>query len=292
MPVIKREEIVVGSSLSALIFAYNNELPIYFSTPQEPKVIDYMEPDDNVDLFGISNEPKIINSIDEEKVVGIPKYHLWGRLMFLLAFDGKAPLSYLCDSMRYNGETLVFNDEYSKIGEIEFQKCYYFGDPNARQIVRIKKEATKYACYDWVRFRVGGKHECDYINTDDDFVSQILYYPRPTKQGNNGLKDACAISTLTADQIHNFDYSETMARFKIIHEMKSRGMRARVSEYGPDGEPKKYKAYKLEYLNRDIEPLNAVLEPLQNKIVVMPDNQKINSLRTDGRLANLMRKLL
>jgi hypothetical protein len=83
-----------------------------------------------------------------------------------------------------------------------------------------------------------------------------------------------------------------MARFKIIHEMKSRGMRARVSEYGPDGKPKKYKAYKLEYLSRDIEPLDAVLEPLQNKIVVMPDNQKINSLRTDGRLANLMRKLL
>jgi hypothetical protein len=288
----KKEEIVIGSSLSALIFAYNNELPIYFSEPKEPRLIDYMNPDDNVDLFGIENTTQTMRSFGEEKIIGVRKSILWGRLLFILALDGKAPVSNLCKSMRYNGQTLVFNDEYSKIGEIEFEKCYYFGDENAHQLVRVKKEPTQYACYDWVRFRVGGKHDCDFIYTEDDFVNEIHYYYPVGKLGRNHTKDACAISILKPEHITDFDYSETMARFKIIHEMKSRGMRARVSEYKPNGEPKKYKAYKLEYQKREIEALDTVLEPLENKIVLMPNTQKINALRTDGRLSNLARKIL
>jgi hypothetical protein len=98
----KKEEIVIGSSLSALIFAYNNELPIYFSEPKEPRLIDYMNPDDNVDLFGIENTTQTMRSFGEEKIIGVRKSILWGRLLFILALDGKAPVSNLCKSMRYS----------------------------------------------------------------------------------------------------------------------------------------------------------------------------------------------
>ena len=59
--------------------------------------------------------------------------------MFILALDGRAPLPNICETMRYNGETLVFNDEYKKIGEIDFEKCYYYGDDNAKKFSESQK---------------------------------------------------------------------------------------------------------------------------------------------------------
>ena len=38
-----------------------------------------------------------------------------------------------------------------------------------------------------------------------------------------------------------FDYSQTMARFKMIHEMEERGMRGMFNGYSPTGTPKHYK---------------------------------------------------
>ena len=59
--------------------------------------------------------------------------------------------------------------------------------------------------------------------------------------GNTSVKDACIVSTLTEEQLSNFDHSETMARFKLISEMESRGMKGKFNGYGPNGRPKHYK---------------------------------------------------
>ena len=292
MPVRKYEEIVIGSSLSAVIFAFNNELPIFFTKSRHPKVIDRVDPNLDLSFLGIENERMTLNSFGEKRDVGTQKSLIWDRLLFILALDGRAPLANICETMRYNGETLVFNDEYKKIGEIDFEKCYYYGDDNAKNLVRVKKEPRHYICHDWVRYRVGGKHDCDYIETNDDFVNKILYYYPYRQRGNSSIKTACAISKLKTEQIHDFDYSGTMTCFKVVHEMKSRGMKARVSEYGPDGKPKKYKAYKTEHMKREMEALDAVLEPLNNKVVVVEQELKVSDLNTTGRLVNLMRKLV
>jgi hypothetical protein len=59
--------------------------------------------------------------------------------------------------------------------------------------------------------------------------------------GNSPVKDACVVSTLTQDQLLEFDYSETMARFKMISEMEKRGMKGRQNGYSTNGNPKHYK---------------------------------------------------
>ena len=43
------------------------------------------------------------------------------------------------------------------------------------------------------------------------------------------------------DQLSEFDYSETMARFKMISEMEKRGMKGRQNGYSTNGNPKHYK---------------------------------------------------
>ena len=283
--------IIIGSSLSALIFAFNNNIPIFYSDYKRPFELDFVEPDIDLSFLGITNETKILKSFDCEKKVGIQKNILWARLLFLLSFDGKAPLSGLCRSMRYNGKTLVFTDEYSRIGEISFDECYYFGDDNCYNITRQINEPEKYLCRDWIAFNVGGKHKYDYIETNDDFVSKIHFYISTRRRGNFNIKDACVVSLLSRPQITDFGYSETMARFKTVHEMESRGMKARVSDRDADGNPIKYKKYKTSYMKREIFPLDLKYKPSDKKIILAKKDLKTKDIARDNSFVETVRKL-
>jgi len=288
---IHYSRIIIGSSLSALIFAFNNNIPIFYSGYKRPFELDFIKPDVDLDFLGITNEKRILKGFDSEREVGIQKNILWERLLFLLSMGGKAPLSGLCRSMRYDGKTLVFTDEYSRIGEISFDECYYFGDDNCRNIVKQTNEPKKYLCHDWVAFNIGGKHEYDYIETSDDFVNKILFYISTRRRGNFNIKDACIISLLTKEQLSDFDYSETMVRFKTVHEMESRGMKARVSERDADGNPIKYKKYKISYMNREVFPLDLKYKPSDEKVILMKDEFGAKDLKTDNDFVKTVRKL-
>ena len=48
-------------------------------------------------------------------------------------------------------------------------------------------------------------------------------------------------SKIKEEDMLDFDFSETMARFKLISEMETRGMKGVFNGYGPTGKPKHYK---------------------------------------------------
>jgi hypothetical protein len=143
--------------------------------------------------------------------------------------------------MRHNGKNLICSNEYSKIASIKFEQAYYFGDDNCVGLVAEKTLANpRYICYDWIAFNRGGKHEIDLIETPDNFVNKIWFYPTDRVDGNSSVKDACLVSTLTKEELLDFDYSQTMARFKMIAEMRDREMRGPFNGYSPTGNPKYY----------------------------------------------------
>tara|TARA_A100001015_G_C14946298_1_gene694797 strand:+ start:226 stop:1128 length:903 start_codon:yes stop_codon:yes gene_type:complete len=242
-PVIEYEEIVIGSSLRAVLYAFSNRYPLLFTSEQRPFRFEYLPPKMDLSFLKLDSQTKNLLTFNEEKQVGVPKELLWERLLFLLSIDSKVPLSNLATKIRKNNDNSIscFN-EYSKIAEFKFDKCYYFGDNNIDGILQQKKVAEKkYICYDWIAFNRGGKHDIDYIQTEDDFVKEIWFYPSDRIDGNTSIKDACAVSYLTDKQINDFNYSETMARFKTIHEMELRGMKGKFNGYGKNGKPKHYK---------------------------------------------------
>ena len=98
----------------------------------------------------------------------------------------------------------------------------------------------RYICYDYIAFNSGGKHEIDFIYTGDDFVSEIWFYSSDRIDGNTPVRDACAVSKLTESQLRDFDYSETMARFKALKIMKDNGMRGKQNGYTKKGTPRHY----------------------------------------------------
>jgi hypothetical protein len=237
----EHEEIVIGSNLTAVLYAFNNKLPIFFTRPQQPFRFGYLDPAVDLSCVGLENSTQVLFTHEGKINVGPPKKLLWEQLLFIISLAGRAPLNGLCEGIRHNGESLICSNAYSKIAEVKFQKAYYFGDDNCSGLVTEKPLANpSYICYDWIAFNRGGKHEIDLIETTDNFVSKIWFYPTDRVDGNSPVKDACLVSTLTKEELLDFDYSQTMARFKMIAEMRDKGMRGLFNGYSPTGNPKYY----------------------------------------------------
>ena len=240
--ILEYDKIVIGSSLTAVLYAFKHNLPLFFTEPRRPFRFDCLEPTADLSCLKIDSSIKTLKAFDGDFKTGIPRETLWERLLFLLSLNSKLPLSNLCHSIRCTDNIIICSNEYSKLLEVKFKTCYYFGDARASGFITQKTlEDKKYICYDWVAFNRGGKHEIDYIKTNDEFVSEIWFYPSDRIDGNTPVKDACAVSTLTESQLLDFDYSETMARFKLVHEMESRGMKGKFNGYSSSGRPKHYK---------------------------------------------------
>tara|TARA_R110001599_G_scaffold308217_3_gene515045 strand:- start:604 stop:1485 length:882 start_codon:yes stop_codon:yes gene_type:complete len=236
------KNIVVGSSVDALLFAFKNNYPVIFTTANRPFRFDYLCPEVQLSCLKIPFGEKSLTTFANEKKVGIPKQLLWERILFLLSLDGLVPLSNLCHTLRCDGSKIICSTEYNKIAEIKFDTCHYFGDDNGYGFVEQKSLATdEYLCYDWIAFNRGGKHPIDYFKTSDNMVHEIWFYPSDRIDGDTPVKDACVVSVLTEPQLLDFDYSETMVRFKLIHEMESRGMKGLFNGYSTSGKPKYYK---------------------------------------------------
>jgi hypothetical protein len=235
------DKIVIGSSLEAILFAFNNNLRLIFSEAERPFRFDYFAPDLDLSCVKMEHSTQTLKTFGDDITVGLPKEMLWERLLFFLSLDGKVPLSNLCKSMRLGDKNLICSNEYSKIAEINFNTCYYFGDKNCSGMKQKTLAEQGYVCYDWIAFNRGGKHDVDYIKLEDDFVNEVWFYPSDRIDGNTPVKDACVVSRIKEEDLLDFDFSETMARFKLISEMETRGMKGVFNGYGPNGKPKYYK---------------------------------------------------
>jgi hypothetical protein len=255
--IIEYENVVVGSCLNAALFAFNNNLPIFFAECRRPFRFDYIDASTDLSCLKIPGAAKTLTTFEGKKKVGVPKEILWERLLFLLALNGKMPLANRCNNMRYDGSILTCSTEYSKLIDVRFESCFYFGDRHCDKLVDFAAETDDFTIYDWIAFNRGGKHDIDYIHTDDKFVSDIWYYSSDRIDGATPVKDACAVSTLNTKELENFDYSETMARFKTVFEMEARGMKGPLSSVGPNGKPKHYK-FRTSIIKREKVPFESL----------------------------------
>ena len=239
--VYEYKNIVVGSSLEAVTFAFNNRYPIFFSDIDRPFRFDFLEHNVDLSFLKLSLEPKTLATFNGAKKIGVPKELLWERLIFLLSLSGLAPVANICKSIRGGDGKLTCFNEYSKIAEIRYETKHDF---------TTSKKNGKLICYDWVAFNSGGKHEIDYIKTNDEFVKEIWFYSSDRICGNTKVKDACAVSYIEKELVNDFNFSETMARFKVVKEMEARGMKGLLSSYGPNGKPKYYN-FKTSTISRE-----------------------------------------
>ena len=274
--ILKYENIVIGSSLSALLFAAQNFFPVVFSDFRKPFRFDYFEPEQDLSFLKLPQDlrPKSLTTFNGPIDVGVAKYLVWERMMFLLSIRGHIPLSNLCSSIRASDNMISCHNEYSKIAEIRFDNCYYFGDDNTQGLLQQKVlDNYEYICYDWIAFNKGGKHDIDFFETSDDLVKQVWFYPSDRIDGNTAVKDACIVSSLNSAQLKDFNYSETFARFKLIHELESRGLKGLFNGYDKHGNPKHYK-FKTTHMHRKTHVNDEAGEPRVEGVQIAQFNTK------------------
>ena len=109
--VYEHTDIVIGSSLEAVIYAFNNRYPIFFSNIDRPFRFDFLDYNLDLSFLKLSIEPATLKTFDGDMKVGIPKELLWERLIFLLSLSGLAPVVNICKSIRYDHGIITCHDQ-------------------------------------------------------------------------------------------------------------------------------------------------------------------------------------
>jgi hypothetical protein len=240
--IYRKETIVIGNSVSPLLYAYKNNLPVISASPKAPFRFDKIN--DEYDLSFLGLEP-------------FKEYHqrqIYQRLHMLLGLAGNSPLSSNAAGLRITDNLLTATTKNHRVIRFEFDKLVIFDDEGVAGLPHMtREERGGNRVIDWINVRRGCTHEFDEIHGDDDFVKHIIFYSSE-RADNTRLKDAVAISHLTDEQVGDFDFADTMVKFKVQKMMKAAGIRGprngRDTKY-----PDKYKYYAIR-----VEPAERVIE--------------------------------
>jgi len=254
--VFEYEKVVIGSSLEALLFAYANDTPLLSPSIKRPSFIEYISPDINLLPFGIENTSTILNTSGEPKEIGALQIDLWRHLFFFLSLAGNTLMSDKCLSLRFEEENVIKAITHnSRFARIRFEEAIVFDDNDIAGLPNkmIRQAEDKHKVIDWMDIKSGMNQHLEYFKTEDDFVNEIYLYPSDRIDGDSfHLKDAVSISYLTSEQLQDFDYSDTMVRFKTLKIFKEAGMKG-ASNGWCTKRPNKRRYYPLKIETTDRE---------------------------------------
>ena len=134
--------------------------------------------------------------------------------------------------------------------EINYQSLRVFNPEGVTGIpFEINDQVTDYTVYDWFDVRSGTKHDLISLEDSDSFfVKKIYFYLSERIDGNTVYKDLVSESTLSKDQLHHPDYSDSLSRLKTIAMMKESGIK------GTSNGARQHLPIKIELYRREIVP--------------------------------------
>ena len=255
--VFEYDRVVVGSTLPALLYAYCNNLTIVFTKQRIPNYFEFISHDFDLSKFRIFNDVMTLDMLEgEQKQFGIPQLDLWKHLMCFLSLGGNVPMSDKAVSLRLEGKnTLKAITDGSRFGRFEFNELIVFDDNiEGLENTMIKAPRDRYKVIDWMDIKSGKNQKIDYFETDDDFVSEIFLYPTDKVDGFNPRnKDVAVVSHLSKEQLGDFEFSDTYARFKALKIFKDAGFRGKSNGFSKENPNlMKYYAFKLETTKREV----------------------------------------
>jgi hypothetical protein len=234
------DTIAIGGGLNAKMYAYFNKCPCIYGSNASPFRFDLLEK--GMPLFETKN-----------------KLQAFEKISFILGLSGQLPMGDKASSINIRDNILKVTTHNSRLAKFTFNKLVIFDDQGIFGLPPIRKqEIGKSRVLDWFDVRSGMEHDHDCFDAETNFVQKIIFYPSDrfgNQTSGRVRKDLVAISYLDEDQIKDFDYSGTMARFKILQEMKDAGIKG--ARNGRDmNNPEIYRYYspKIEATQREVFP--------------------------------------
>lgn len=255
------DRVVVGSSLPALLYAYCNNLTIIFTKQGIPNHFEFIDPDVDLSKFHIYNDVMTLDMLEgKQKQFGIPQLDLWKHLMCFLGLGGNVPMADKTVSLRLEGDnTLKAITDGSRFGRFEFNELIVF-DENIEGLegMPIKQAKDQYKVIDWMEIKSGKNQKIDYFETGEPLASEIFLYPTDKVDGFNPRnKDVAVVSYLNREQLNDFEYSDTYAKFKTLKIFKEAGFRGKSNGFSKENPNlMKHYAFKLETTKREVLKLH------------------------------------
>jgi len=187
----KWKDIVIGADLDAIEFAHDNK------------------------YFLIKNRAPYHHSYEKAETI-------WAEKSYELYNLGLVPFVDKVSSIRVvPEEKLIRIATQGGTFVVEYEELHLFDTENVVG-VSLQRELQHYRVVDW--FDCKGLYNLDFdeLVTEDRFVNKIKLFKTLRIDGDQKYLDLLCESFLTEDQLKNFDYSDTMARFKVADLLKRR----------------------------------------------------------------------
>ena len=218
--------LVVGCTPDALRYAVQNEGMVLFAEPEPPHFLD--------------NEEEIKQQ--------------WLEDCYSLSMSGRIPLADKVRSMRLLNENTFRVILRRSFMNIHFEKAVIFSDKGVEGLPQpVGKTNELYKVLDWINMRAGMTHQYERLDSEDDFVNHIQFYPSQRLDGHHPTKkDAVAVSYMEEKNLNNIKWSDSYARLKAISMMKEAGI--------------KFPNHKVETSHREVIPMGRNVYPDMNTL--------------------------
>ena len=185
--------VVIGADLDAVRFAYDNK------------------------FFLIKNRLPYHHSYEDPE-------QEWADKIYQLYEMALVPFTDKSKGIRISPEEKilkVFTDRNAYT--VSYNQLHLYDDMNVEGM-SLNRTLLHYRVVDW--FDCQGLYDLDFdeITTEDKFVNKVKLFKTRRIDGNQKYCDLLCESFLTEDQTKSFDYSDTMARFKVIDLLRERGV--------------------------------------------------------------------
>ena len=188
--------VTIGSNLKALQFAHQNDTKIILNDLQFP------------DVF----EAEYIKST-------------WGLLYTKLMLDGKVIGGDTVKKLKITDTCLQVVCDYNVINQIEYYQLYVFSDKNIIGLPEVVEETDRHMVIDILSAKsLVSSTEHRIIETDDSLVREL----HAIKDNASSPMEVYSISFLTKEQLLDFEFSDTMVKFKSEHILQESGYLGKV----------------------------------------------------------------
>ena len=164
----------------------------------------------------------------------------WSRMLMMKSLLGKLLGYEELESISISENTLKISSN-AGVFKYDFNLCEVFDTTDVdleNEIVEY--HPSLYTVYDDFELsNLGGRHRyLEPKSSGENLASIIHYYISRRVDGANYVTDCVSESVLTKEQLNDFEYSDSMVRFAVIHHLESIGVRGNYMNLYKNGKPK------------------------------------------------------
>ncbi len=234
------DELVLGGSLTALLYAYKKNLPIIIDVAHVPFVLEEVPSHWDLSFLGF------------KKGGETKKSQVWDRVSFLLSMSGLVIFPNNIQSFRMeDGKMQIIGLDNKKM-HVHYNNLIEF-DRDTRDYLMV---------YDWFAVHSGSRHDWEVIpNPDEDLCHLLLFHRSTRPRTRSDVKDVCGVSRVPRESLNSIEWSPTYTRIKTLQMMKEVGIRGTANGYNKRGKTLHY-AINIEHMYRE------VFEEVNNKLKI------------------------